>query len=84
MPKIDGLELLREIKNDPKLRYLPVVVMAGTFNEAKIQQCYDLGTNAVVVKPANYAQFAEFVRTLCQFWLTMNEPLKITARVRSN
>jgi CheY-like chemotaxis protein len=80
MPRMDGLELLREVKSDPQLKLLPVVVMAGTFSAAKIQRCYELGANALVVKPSNFAEFAEFVRILTVFWLTMNQspPLPVS------
>lgn len=77
MPRMDGVELLQEIKRDKRLKFLPVVVMAGAYDEAKTRRCYELGANAVVVKPANYAKFAEFMRTLTAFWLTMNQPLHL-------
>lgn len=72
MPKMNGLELLREIRHEPRLKYLPVVVMAGSLSDKKVERSYELGANAFVVKPVNYPQFAEFVRTLTSFWLTMN------------
>lgn len=77
MPRMDGIELLREVKRDAQLKHIPVVLMAGTFNDAKVNQCYEFGANALVVKPVNYADFAGFVRTLGQFWLTMNQPPRI-------
>lgn len=79
MPRMDGIELLREVKGDAQLKHLPVVVMAGAFSDAKVYQCYEHGANALVVKPVNYADFAGFVRTLGQFWLTMNQPPRTRA-----
>ncbi len=72
MPRMNGLELLREVKADAKLKYLPVIILAGSLNDKKVERCYELGANAFVVKPVNYPQFAEFIRTITTFWLTMN------------
>lgn len=78
MPRMNGLELLRTLKLDPQLKFIPVVIMAGTLSEKKIRLCYELGANAFVVKPVNYPQFAEFIRTLTSFWLTMNQSSKLS------
>jgi CheY-like chemotaxis protein len=78
MPRMNGLELLRELKRDPLLKFIPVVIMAGSLSEKKIHLCYELGANAFVVKPVNYPQFAEFIRTLTSFWLTMNQSPKLS------
>ncbi len=78
MPRMDGLELLREIKADWAIRHLPVVVLAGSPNDLKLQQSYELGANAFVVKPMNYQQFTSFVRTLGEFWLTMNRAPRVS------
>lgn len=77
MPRMDGLEFLREVKADARLRLLPVVVMAGSVTDAKVQQCYELGANAFVLKPVNYQQFADFMRTIGEFWLTINQPPRV-------
>jgi two-component system response regulator len=81
MPRMSGLELLREIRNEPRLKHLPVVVMAGTHSDRKVERSYELGANAFVVKPVNYPQFAEFVRTLTSFWLTMNHAPRMSLAV---
>jgi len=73
MPRMDGLDVLREIKGDPELRSIPVVILAGTRNSAKLQKSYELGASAHLVKPVEFRRFADFVRTLGDFWLTMNE-----------
>lgn len=73
MLRMDGLEVLRELKGDADLRTIPVVILAGILNPEKLRKSYELGANAHVVKPVNFRKFADFVRTLGDFWLTMNE-----------
>ncbi len=74
MPRRDGLEVLQAMKADPELKDIPVVVIAGTPNEAKMRRCYELGANSYVVKPVDFRRFATFVTNLAAFWLTLNEP----------
>jgi CheY-like chemotaxis protein len=73
MPWVDGLEVLMEIKGDADFRAIPAVVFAGTLNSEKLKRSYELGANAHVVKPADFRRFSHFVRTLGDFWLTINE-----------
>ena len=74
LPKVDGLEVLREIKSDPRLRELPVVVLTSSREHADLVRAYELGTNAYVVKPVDFEQFQEAVRQLGLFWAVLNEP----------
>lgn len=74
LPKVDGLEVLREIKSDPRLRDLPVVVLTSSREHADLVRAYELGTNAYVVKPVDFEQFQEAVRQLGLFWAVLNEP----------
>jgi two-component system response regulator len=74
LPKVDGLEVLREIKSDPRLRELPVVVLTSSREHADLVRAYELGANAYVVKPVDFKQFQEAVRQLGLFWAVLNEP----------
>jgi len=74
MPRIDGLEVLRQIKSDPALRHIPVVMLTSSREEKDLVRSYDLGVNAFVVKPVDFSQFVEAIRTLGVFWAIVNEP----------
>lgn len=74
MPKMDGVEVLEQVKQDPKLKHIPVVVLTSSREGPDVQRCYELGVNAYVVKPVDFAQFTEAVRELGLFWLVLNQP----------
>jgi CheY-like chemotaxis protein len=74
MPKVDGLEVLRTIKGDPKLRTIPVVILTSSRQERDLVQSYNLGVNAYVVKPVDFQEFVGAVRALGGFWAMVNEP----------
>ena len=73
MPKVDGLEVLRAVKSDPRLRTIPVVVLTSSREEQDVVRSYELGVNAYVVKPVEFDQFIRAVRDLGLFWLLINE-----------
>src|SRR5258706_14433631 len=73
MPKVDGLEVLRQIKADPDLRLTPVVMLTSSREEVDLLQSYQLGVNAYVVKPVAFGEFMEAVRQLGAFWAVLNE-----------
>ena len=73
MPKIDGLEVLRQIKNDAALKTIPVVMLTSSREETDLFRTYDLGVNAYVVKPVEFTSFMEAVKVLGQFWAVINE-----------
>ena len=73
MPKVDGLEVLRQIKADPNLRLTPVVMLTSSREEVDLLRSYVLGVNAYVVKPVEFGQFMEAVRQLGAFWAVLNE-----------
>ena len=73
MPRLDGIEVLREIRSSDKLRHVPVVILSSSREETDLARSWDLGVNAYVVKPVNASQFFEAVQTLGQFWAVMNE-----------
>lgn len=74
MPKIDGLEVLRRIREDARLRTVPVVILTSSAEESDVVRSYDLGVNAYVVKPVQFAAFIEAVRSIGAFWAVLNEP----------
>jgi CheY-like chemotaxis protein len=79
MPRKDGLEVLREIRGDPGLRRLPVVILTSSREEQDLITSYDLGVNAYVVKPVDFPDFIDAVRELGVFWALINErPPEVT------
>lgn len=74
MPKVDGLEVLRIVKNDPALKTLPIVMLTSSREEADLIKSYELGANAYVVKPVGFEQFTDAIRQLGIFWALVNEP----------
>jgi CheY-like chemotaxis protein len=74
MPKMDGLEVLRQIKSDAKLNTIPVVILTASREEADLAHSYELGANSYVVKPVDFQQFADAIRQLGMFWAVVNEP----------
>jgi CheY-like chemotaxis protein len=74
LPKVDGLEVLKRIKADPKCRMVPVVVLTSSREERDIVESYKLGVNSYIVKPVDFEQFAEAVRGLGLYWLLLNQP----------
>lgn len=71
MPRMDGREALREIKSDPELRRIPVVVLTTSEAEQDILQSYDLGVNAFVTKPVTFDELADAVQALGEFWFDL-------------
>jgi two-component system, response regulator len=74
MPRVDGLEVLRAVKADPRLRTIPVVVLTSSRAEQDVVRSYELGVNAYVVKPVQFDKFVAAVRELGLFWMLLNEP----------
>jgi CheY-like chemotaxis protein len=74
MPKVDGFEVLRQLKSDERLKTTPVVVLTSSREEKDLVASYRLGVNAYVVKPVDFEQFVEAVKQLGLFWLVVNEP----------
>ena len=80
LPKVDGLEVLRTIKSDERLKVLPVVVLTSSREERDMIESYRLGVNAYVVKPVNFQDFMDAVKELGVFWALINEPLPASIR----
>ncbi|HEV2012307.1 MAG TPA: response regulator [Candidatus Dormibacteraeota bacterium] len=76
LPLIDGLEVLRRIKEDYRTRTIPVVMLTSSREERDLVESYRLGVNSYIVKPVDFDQFTESARTLGMYWLLMNRPPK--------
>jgi len=73
LPKVDGLEVLRQIKSDAALRMIPVVMMTSSRQEQDLVRSYELGVNGYVVKPMKFQDFVEAVKQVSGFWTVINE-----------
>jgi CheY-like chemotaxis protein len=74
MPKVDGLEVLRQMRSDPQLKHVPVVMITSSREEQDLLKSYQLGVNAYVVKPVDFQQFAASIKEIGFFWAIINEP----------
>jgi CheY-like chemotaxis protein len=74
LPKINGLEVLQQIRSDQELRLLPVVILTSSHEEKDLVRSYELGVNAYVVKPVDFHAFVNAVKDLGVFWAMINEP----------
>lgn len=73
LPKVDGIEVLRQIKSDQRTKLIPVVVMTSSREDRDLTECYKLGVNGYVVKPVEFEDFARAVSQLGLYWLLINE-----------
>lgn len=80
LPKLDGLEVLKRLKSDPAMRALPVVMLTSSREEVDLVTSYDLGVNAYVVKPMDFAEFVTALRELGLFWGVINQPPPVSLR----
>ena len=74
LPKVDGLEVLKQIKSDAELGMIPVVVLTSSKEEKDMVASYKLGVNAYVVKPVDFHEFVNAIKELGVFWAVINEP----------
>jgi two-component system response regulator len=73
LPKVDGLEVLRQLRQDPRTKRLPVVILTTSKEDADVITGYDLGANSYVRKPVDFTQFSDAVKNLGLYWLLLNE-----------
>ena len=76
LPKVDGMEVLRTLKSDPRTRIIPVVMLTSSKEESDLVESYRLGVNSYIVKPVDFRKFVESVRTLGFYWLLFNQAPK--------
>ena len=74
LPKVNGLDVLRRIKGDPRTREIPVVVLTSSKEQRDVIESYRLGVNSYIVKPVDFEGFAQAVRDLGLYWLILNQP----------
>jgi CheY-like chemotaxis protein len=74
LPKVDGLEVLAQLKTDAMLRTVPVVMLTSSREEPDLSRSYKLGVNAYVVKPVDFAEFTQAIREIGLFWAVINQP----------
>ncbi len=79
LPKVSGLEVLKHIKTDERLKVLPVVILTSSHKDRDIAESYRLGANGFVVKPVDFHQFIDAVKQTGAFWAIINEPPPVTA-----
>jgi two-component system response regulator len=73
MPKMNGIEVLKYIREDPKFKIIPVIMVTSSREEKDLVESYKLGANAYIVKPVDITQFMESIKTLGQFWVVINQ-----------
>lgn len=74
LPKVDGMEVLKQVKSDPRTRTIPVVIMTSSKEERDLVASYNLGANSYIQKPVDFDQFREAVKTVGVYWLVINQP----------
>ncbi|MFH0920615.1 MAG: response regulator [Fibrobacterota bacterium] len=74
LPKVDGLEVLRQIRLNERTKLLPVIILTSSKQEEDVTRCYHLGVNSYIRKPVNYDEFMEAVNQLGLYWLVLNVP----------
>jgi CheY-like chemotaxis protein len=74
LPKIDGIEVLRRFRSDPRTKLLPIVVLTSSHEDRDVIESYKLGANSYIVKPVDFDQFSEVVSHMGVYWLMLNEP----------
>ena len=75
LPKVDGLEVLKQVKSDPRTNAIPVVIMTSSKEERDLVASYHSGANSYIQKPVDFDQFREVVKTVVLYWLVINQPV---------
>jgi CheY-like chemotaxis protein len=73
LPKVDGIEVLRQAKSDPRTRHIPIVVLTSSREDRDLTRCYELGANSYIVKPVDFDQFLDVVHQLALYWVSVNQ-----------
>jgi two-component system response regulator len=80
LPKIDGLEVLRQVRADPRTKHLPVVILTSSKEDSDLIGSYSLGANSYIRKPVDYVEFVDAVQQLGLYWLLLNQPAPVGHR----
>ena len=78
LPKVDGLEVLKQVKSDPRTKTIPVVIMTSSKEERDLVAGYNLGVNSYIQKPVDFDQFRETVKSVGLYWLVINQPAPVS------
>ena len=78
LPKVDGMEVLKQIKGDPRTKTIPVVIMTSSKEERDLVAGYNLGANSYIQKPVDFDQFRETVKSVGLYWLVINQPVPVS------
>jgi CheY-like chemotaxis protein len=82
LPKVDGMEVLKQVKSDPRTKSIPVVIMTSSKEERDLVSGYNLGANSYIQKPVDFDQFRETVKSVGLYWLVINQPAPSPERFR--
>jgi CheY-like chemotaxis protein len=82
IPRMDGVEVVRQLKTDEQMRLIPVVILTSSRESRDLEKCYQLGVNAYVVKPVRFTEFVEAVKQIGVFWALVNEPPPGSEKIR--
>ena len=77
LPKVDGLDVLRRLKSDPRTKSIPTVILTSSKEQTDVVESYNLGVNSYIVKPVNFETFVTAVQRLGMYWLLLNQPPKL-------
>jgi CheY-like chemotaxis protein len=81
MPRLDGVQVLRQLKADERMRSIPVVILTSSRESRDLAECYRLGVNAYVVKPVRFMEFVEAIKGIGVFWALINEPPPVSVEL---
>jgi two-component system response regulator len=84
LPKVNGIQVLEQLKSDYRTRFIPVVILSSSNEERDLVRSYELGANSYIQKPMDFEKFRYTVKTVVLYWLAINQPSPVTARIQSS